>query len=141
MKKLCIIPIVLLACFLACSSEAAPAINVKVQKAQEGTVDSTKEYIGTVEPIQRVTVKPELSARISRVHFSEGSFVKAGAALFTLYNAQYTANTALRKAQLARADAALDRAQKYMKRLKVSDKRSVSAADLDTADNDIKSDN
>ena len=141
MKKLCIIPIVLLACFLACFSEAAPAINVKVQKAQEGTVDSTKEYIGTVEPIQRVTVKPELSTRISRVHFSEGSFVKAGAALFTLDNAQYTANTALRKAQLARADAALDRAQKYMKRLKASDKRSVSAADLDTADNDIKSDN
>ena len=138
MKKLCIIPIFLLTCFLVYPCEAAPAINVKVHKAQEGTVDTTKEYIGTVEPIQRVTVKPELSARISRVHFSEGSFVKAGAALFTLDNAQYTANTALRKAQLARADAALDRAQKYMKRLKAPDKRSISAADLDTADNDIK---
>ena len=138
MKKLCIIPIVLAVCFFVYPSEAAQVVNIKVQKAQEGTVDSTKEYIGTVEPIQRVAVKPELSARISRVHFAEGSFVKAGAALFTLDNAQYKANVALRKAQLARAEAALDRAQKYIKRLKASDKRSVSAADLDTADNDIK---
>ena len=138
MKRVCIIPIVLLICFFAYTSEAAPAINVKVQKAQEGTVDSTKEYIGTVEPVQRVAVKPELSARISRVNFAEGSFVKAGAALFTLDNAQYKANVDLRKAQLARAEAALDRAQKYMKRLKASDKRSVSASDIDTADNDIK---
>lgn len=138
MKKVYIIPIVLLVCFLAYASEAAQVVNVKVQKAQEGTADSTKEYIGTVEPVQRVTVKPELSARISRVHFAEGSFVRSGAALFTLDNAQYTANVALRKAQLARADATLDRAQKYMKRLKASDKRSVSAADIDTADNDIK---
>ena len=132
------LPIFLAACLLAYTSEAAQLVNVRVKKAHEGAIDNTKEYIGTVEAIQSVTVKPELSAKIARLHFTEGSFVKAGATLFTLESSQYQANLALRKAQLARSEATLERARKYMKRLKAADKRSVPASDLDTADDDIK---
>lgn len=138
MKKFFIIPFSLWLCLLTYSSEAAQAVNVKVRKALDGTADITKEYIGTAEAIQSVTVKPELSAKISRVHFNEGSYVKAGATLFTLDSTQYKANVDLRKAQLARSEAALDRAQKYMKRLKAADKKSVPAYDIDNAENDIK---
>ncbi len=138
MKHFLIIPILLAACFLAAVSEAGQVINVKVQKAQEGAIDNTREYIGTVEAIQRVVVKPELSAKISKLHFTEGSFVKSGATLFTLDSSQFSANVALRKAQLARSQATLDRAQRYMKRLKAADKRSVPASDIDTAEDDIK---
>lgn len=138
MKHFLIIPILLAACLLAPIAEAGQVINVKVQKAQEGTVDTTREYIGTVEAIQRVVVKPELSAKISRLHFTEGSFVKSGATLFTLDSSQYNANVALRKAQLARAQATLERAQRYMKRLKAADKRSVPASDMDKAEDDIR---
>ncbi len=138
MKNFLVIPIFLFALFLACPSQAAQLINVTARKAQEGSADITKEYIGTVEAIQRVTVRPELSAKISRVHFNEGSYVKAGSTLFSLESSQYKANVDLRKAQLARSEAALDRAQKYMKRLKAADKKSISASDIDNADNDIK---
>ncbi|MBQ3653253.1 MAG: efflux RND transporter periplasmic adaptor subunit [Synergistaceae bacterium] len=138
MKHFLIFPILLAVFLLANVSEAGQAINVKVQKAQEGTIDNTREYIGTVEAIQRVVIKPELSAKISKLHFSEGSFVKSGATLFTLDSSQFSANVALRKAQLARAQAALDRAQRYMKRLKAADKRSVPASDIDTAEDDIR---
>ena len=132
-------PIILfLACAIACPSEAAQLVNVRVQRAHEGAIDNTQEYIGTVEAVQSVTVKPELSAKIARVHFSEGSFVKAGATLFTLESAQYQANVALRKAQLSRSQASLEQAQKYMKRLRAADKRSVPASDIDTADDNIK---
>ncbi len=134
MKKFFII----LICFLLYLSETAQAVNVKVRKAIDGTADITREYIGTVEAIQSVTVRPELSGKITRVHFNEGSYVRAGAALFTLDSTQYKANAELRKAQLARAEAALERAQKYMKRLQAADKRSVPASDIDTAANDIK---
>ena len=130
--------ILLLACAIACPSEAAQLVNVRVQRAHEGAIDNTQEYIGTVEAVQSVTVKPELSAKIARVHFSEGSFVKAGATLFTLESAQYQANVALRKAQLSRSQASLEQAQKYMKRLRAADKRSVPASDIDTADDNIK---
>ncbi|MBR0149942.1 MAG: efflux RND transporter periplasmic adaptor subunit [Synergistaceae bacterium] len=136
MRKNFVILIFLLACFLAQSSEAAQL--VKVQKAQEGAIDNTKEYIGTVEAVQRVTVKPELSAKISRVYFNEGSYVRAGSTLFTLDNSQYKATVDLRKAQLARTQSTLEQAQKYMRRLKAADKRSVPASDMDKADNDIK---
>ena len=138
MKKFFIVPVLLLSFFTAYSSEAAQAVTVKARKVQEGTADTAKEYIGTVEAIQSVTVKPELSAKISRVYFTEGSFVKSGATLFTLDSTQFNANVALRKAQLARSEAALDRAQKYMKRLRAADKKSVPASDIDNADNDIK---
>lgn len=131
-------PIVLLACAIACTSEAAQLVNVRVQRAHEGAIDNTQEYIGTVEAAQSVTVKPELSARIARLHFTEGSFVKAGATLFTLESAQYQANVALRKAQLSRSQASLEQAQKYMKRLKAADRRSVPASDLDTAEDNIR---
>lgn len=133
------LPIFLLVgCLIVCPSEAAQLVNVRVQKAHEGSIVNTQEYIGTVEAVQSVTVKPELSARISRVHFTEGSFVKAGATLFTLDSAQYQANVALRKAQLSRSQASLEQAQKYMKRLRAADKRSVPASDIDTADDNIK---
>ena len=128
----------LVACSIVCPSEAAQLVNVRVQKAYEGAIDNTQDYIGTVEAVQNVIVKPELSARISKVHFSEGSFVKAGATLFTLESAQYQANVALRKAQLSRSQASLEQAQKYMKRLRAADKRSVPASDIDTADDNIK---
>ena len=131
-------PVFLLACAISCTSEAAQPVNVRVQQAHEGAIDSTQEYIGTVEAAQSVTVKPELSAKISRVHFTEGSFVRAGAALFSLESAQYQANVALRKAQLSRAQASLEQAQKYMKRLKAADRRSVPASDLDTAEDNIR---
>lgn len=138
MKNFFVIPIVLFAFFLACPSQADDVISVTAHKVQEGSAEITKEYIGTVEAIQRVTVRPELSAKISRVHFNEGSYVKAGSTLFTLDSTQYKANVDLRKAQLARSEAALERAQKYMKRLKAADKKSISASDIDIADNDIK---
>ena len=132
------LPIFLAACLCACTSEAAQLVNVRVQKAHNGAIDNTQEYIGTVEAVQNVIVKPELSARIARVHFTEGSFVKAGATLFTLDNSQYKANVDLRKAQLERSQASLLQAQRYMKRLKAADKRSVPASDMDTADDNIK---
>ncbi len=70
MKKCFVIPFFLWVCLLSYLSEAAQAVNVKVRKALDGTADITKEYIGTAEAIQSVTVKPELSAKISRVYIS-----------------------------------------------------------------------
>ena len=37
-----------------------------------------REYVGRVEPIQAVSLKPQVSGEIEKVHFREGSMVKAG---------------------------------------------------------------
>jgi RND family efflux transporter MFP subunit len=96
-----------------------------------------REYIGTVEPIQAVSLKPRISGQIETVHFKEGSVVKEGDLLFTLDSAQHQATAALRKADLAKAEANLSRAVKYNDRLKAADKRSVSASDLDIAASEV----
>ena len=114
------------------------ATQVKTYRAKFGAVWSTSEYIGKAEAIQTVNVCPEVSARIAKVHFKDGAFVKAGETLFTLNNSQYQATVNLRKAELSKAEANLSQAQKYLSRLKAADRRSVPASDMDTAESNVK---
>ena len=116
---------------------AAEPVTVQTSRVSRGDVSVSREYIGIVEPVQTVQVKPEVSAKIRRVHFRDGAFVRAGATLFTLDSAQFSAVAALRKAELASAQAGLAYAKKYLARLRASDKRSVPAADLDSAESNV----
>jgi RND family efflux transporter MFP subunit len=96
-----------------------------------------KEYLGRVEPIQSVAIRPEVSGQIEEVHFKEGSAVAEGDLLFTINSREYRATVALRKAELAKAQANLDRALKYNSRLKSADTRSVSATDLELSESEV----
>lgn len=116
---------------------APQAATVRVQEAEVGDITVSREYIGVVEAMQTVSLRPEVSAKIERVHFKEGADVKAGDILFTLDDKPFRATVDLRKAELAKAEANLDKAQKYYDRLKAADKRSVSASDIDAAYNEI----
>lgn len=115
-----------------------PTVPVKVQKVTTDRVSFVSEFIGTAEAIQRVEVKPEISARITRVHFREGSFVNAGAVLFTLDSESYAAIRDLRKAEQAEAIADLENNRKLLSRLRAADRRSVPAADMDKAESQVK---
>jgi RND family efflux transporter MFP subunit len=95
------------------------------------------EYIGRVEAIQAVSLRPQIAGEISNVSFKEGSFVKKGDLLFTLEDRHYVATVDVRKADLAKAEATQQRAVRYYERLKAADKRSVSASDLDVAESDV----
>ena len=110
---------------------------VVLHRVENTDLAAASEYIGKVESIQAASLRPQVVGEIAGVHFKEGSFVKAGDLLFTLDNKQYLAAADLRKADLAKAEANLQRASKYYDRLKAADKRSVSAADLDVAANDV----
>ena len=96
-----------------------------------------REYIGRVEAIQSVSLKPQVSGQIEEVHFKEGSMVKEGDPLFTIDDRSYRATLALRRAELSKAEANYDRALKYNKRLQSADARSVSASDRDMAESDV----
>jgi RND family efflux transporter MFP subunit len=117
--------------------QAAPPPSVVLYAAENVDIAVGHEYIGNVEPIQSVAIRPHVTGEILSVHFKEGSMVKEGNLLFTLDAKQYQATVDLRKADIARAEANLDRASKYYARLKSSDSRSVSATDLDFAANDV----
>lgn len=109
-----------LACFLlilltlpACKKEetraggAMPAVPVTVAKAEVQTVPTGLHAVGTVEPYATVQVKSLVAGALLRVHFTEGSDVKAGDLLFEIDPRPY--REALRQAQGA---VARDEAQK-----------------------------
>ncbi|MDR3255908.1 MAG: efflux RND transporter periplasmic adaptor subunit [Synergistaceae bacterium] len=117
--------------------QAAPPPSVVLHAVENVDIAAGHEYMGNVEPIQSVDIRPHVAGEILRVHFKEGSMVKEGDLLFTIDAKQYQATVDLRKADVARAEANLGRVSKYYARLKSSDSRSVSATDLDFAENDI----
>lgn len=115
---------------------AEPLVIVKpVEKADSSSQPS--EYVGRVEAIQTVQVKPQISGEIAKVSFKEGSIVKAGQLLFQIDPAQYQATVALRRAELEKAEATLAEAEKYHKRVMAANDQAVSAADRDTAESSV----
>jgi RND family efflux transporter MFP subunit len=113
----------------------APLVMLKTVERADLAVG--REYIGRVEAIQSVSLKPRISGQIEEVHFKEGSMVKEGDPLFTIDDRSYRATLALRRAELSKAEANYDRALKYNKRLQSADARSVSASDRDMAESDV----
>lgn len=112
---------------------AEPVVIVRqVEKFDASSVPS--EYVGRVESIQSVSVKPQISGEIAKVCFKEGSVVKAGQLLFQIDPQQYEATVQLRKAELQQAEANLVTAEKYYKRVTAASERAVSATDRDTAE-------
>ncbi|MDR3332692.1 MAG: efflux RND transporter periplasmic adaptor subunit [Synergistaceae bacterium] len=117
--------------------QAPPAPPVVGHVVENADLSVGREYVGKVEPIQTVFLRPRASGQIETVHFKDGSLVKEGDLLFTIDDKQYQATVSLRRADLSKAEAGLSRASKYNERLKAADTRSVSALDLDIAANDV----
>jgi RND family efflux transporter MFP subunit len=115
-------------------TEQMPLPTVVAQALKETPLDPLDEYIASVEPIQVVTVKPEVAGYIDQVHFTEGAFVEKGQMLFTIDQRRYRATVQVRQAELSRAQAELERASKYLKRLQSASNRSVSESDLESAE-------
>ncbi|MCF0248323.1 MAG: efflux RND transporter periplasmic adaptor subunit [Synergistes sp.] len=103
-----------------------------VKRADASLQDS--EYVGTVEAIQTVEVKPEISGKIASVNFKEGSLVKAGQTLFQIEPEEFRAKVALCQAELARAKANLVSYEKYYARVQAAEPRAVSASERDNAE-------
>ncbi len=115
------------------AASAEPVVVVKqVEKFDASSVPS--EYVGRVESIQSVAVKPQISGEIAKVCFKEGSIVKAGELLFQIDPKQYEATVQLRKAELQQAEANFVTAEKYYNRVMAANERAVSATDRDAAE-------
>ena len=113
-----------------------PAL-VEVEEVKTDSLNPPYTYIGHVEPIQDVELRAQIEGAVAAVHFKEGATVKTGDLLFTIDPERYQARVALRTAELHQAEAALERAQSYFKRLEASDARAITQSDLDTARSDV----
>lgn len=94
-----------------------PAIPVKVAQALHKDVPLQIRVIGTVEALNTVAIKPQVSGQIARIHVAEGSDVHQGGLLVSIDAEPFQA--ALRQAEAnqaksqAQARFAADQARRY----------------------------
>lgn len=104
----------------AASAVGAPApaatVTVTTAPAQKRDLPVLLQANGTVTPLTSVDVKAQVNSIVTKVHFREGQFVKAGDLLFTLDARTDEANVAKARAQLVKDKAALDDARRQFAR-------------------------
>ena len=83
---------------------------VATQDQWQGTIQA----VGSVEPVQGVTLSADLPGVVSRIAFQSGSNVAAGQTLVVLDSRQERAQLASAQASLALASANLDRGRKLL---------------------------
>ncbi len=108
---------------------------VLIQKLSTKNVAPKKNYIGHVEAIKSVNLKPQITGTIKQVLFQEGSLVNEGDLLFIIDPRRYVANAELRQAELDSAKANLVRAERdYHRQKSLSKQNYASKATLDTSE-------
>ena len=85
---------------------------VVTDKATIENVAPRKSYIGHVEAIKSVNLRPQITGYVEKVLFQEGSFVQEGDILFVIEQQRYMANLELSEAALAKAKANLLKVEK-----------------------------
>jgi RND family efflux transporter MFP subunit len=112
---------------------SAPAISVTTVRAQQRDLPIVLKATGAVVPLSSVDVKSQVTSMVTRVHFTEGQFVRKGELLFTLDARADEANVAKARAQLVKDQAALSDAQRQLARAKdLLAQNFISKAALDT---------
>ena len=114
----------------------APGL-VEVEEAALGVVNPPWSYIGRVEAIRDVSLRAEVAGMVREVCFTEGAEVKEGDVLFVIESARYEAVASARRAEVAQAEAGLERAEQLLARLEAADKRAVTEMDVDSARADV----
>jgi len=133
--------------------------NVKVGVAKSdvpavavGTVASEifnppEEFVGHVEPVQEVDLLPQIDGYLTELRFAEGDAVKKGDLLFVIDPERYVAADAVARSALAQAKAkvqecaaAVDRSERYLKRLNAADARGITETEKDAAETGLAAD-
>jgi len=113
--------VIALLCFAAlvlagCRQQAPPAFErppapVAVAAAVARDVPVYLDEVGRVAAREVVSVQPQVSGRVTQIHFSDGAQLRKGDPLFTIDPRPYQAQLAAAEATLAQAKATLDLAR------------------------------
>ena len=115
-----------------------PAAPVSIAQAVAGDVPVYLDAIGKIVAREVVSVQPQVSGRITQIHFIDGADVKVGQVLFTIDPRPYRAQLSAAEANLAQGKAALDLAKINFARVEsVTDPRAVSRQDYDAKKNAV----
>ncbi len=93
-----------------------PQLPVTVASPLVKKVTEWDDYVGRFEAIQSVEVRPRASGYLTRTHFTDGQYVKAGQLLFSIDARPAQAQLDQARAQLASAQATLANARTELAR-------------------------
>ena len=120
-----------------CGRESEPALErppapVNIAAATAQDVPVYIDAVGRIVAREVVSIQPQVSGRIVKIHFTDGADLKIGDLLFTIDPRPYQAQLNQSEANLAQAQAALNLAKVNFARVEaVSDPRAVSRQDYD----------
>ncbi|MES2329815.1 MAG: efflux RND transporter periplasmic adaptor subunit [Bacteroidota bacterium] len=96
------------------SNTSANKLPVDITIAKEQELDQDEIVVGTMMPYREVFIVSELSQKITRVAFNDGSYVKQGAVLYTLNDADIRSRLKQVGAELELAELTKDRLYKLL---------------------------
>lgn len=115
-----------------------PPAPVTVAQAVSRDVPLYIDAVGKVVAREVVSIQPQVSGRITKIHFVDGADVKSGDLLFSIDPRPYQAQLQQAEANLAESLAALELARVNFARVEsVSDPRAVSRQDHDAKKNAV----
>jgi multidrug efflux system membrane fusion protein len=115
-----------------------PPAPVTIARAIARDVPVYIDAVGKTVAREVVSVQPQVSGRITQIHFTDGANVKIGDLLFTIDPRPYQAQLNQAEANVAQAEAALSLAKVNFARVEnVGDPRAVSRQDYDTKKNAV----
>jgi multidrug efflux system membrane fusion protein len=116
-----------------------PPAPVTVARAIARDVPVYIDAVGKAVAREVVSVQPQVSGRITQIHFTDGANIKIGDLLFTIDPRPYQTQLDQAEANVAQAEAALSLAKVNFARVeKISDPRAVARQDFDARKNAVE---
>ena len=115
------------------SSEVATMQKLQVIRPLAQDITITQSLIGYVTPIDSVEVVPYISGFIAQANVKGGEQIKAGEQLFLIQQDEYQARLNAAKANVLKAQAELNNADTYYKRMSKAGIKIISPTELDNA--------
>src|ERR1700687_4107289 len=128
---------------MGCAKKEPPAFErppapVTVVSAISQDVPFYLDEVGRCVAREVVSVQPEVSGRVTEIHFTDGADLKKGEALFTIDPRPFQAQLNAAEANLAQSRAALDFARIQFARVQdLVESRAIARQDYDTRKNAV----
>lgn len=109
-------------------ADETPAIPVTAIAARTSMLDRVINGIGTVSPLQSVTVRPRIDGQVVAIAFDEGQMVQRGSVLLKLDDRELLSSLASAKAKKAQDEAQLNSARTDAQRYAALAEKGVASA-------------
>jgi multidrug efflux system membrane fusion protein len=110
-----------------------PATTVGVARAEQADIPVTLEALGTVVAAATVTVRPQVSGVVQKIHFTEGQLVKQGQVLATIDPRPFEMALLQARGQRQRDEAQLESARLMLSRYRtLLEQDSIARQEVDT---------